>query len=146
MTYKIRRYDERDLPAVLAAWEAASKVAHPFLTDEFIASERGQIARVYMPLAETWVIESQGDVVGFTALIEDEVGAIFLQPSHHGKGAGRALMDKAKEVRGVLELDVFEANTLGRRFYESVGFVEIGRGVHEETGNRTLRLRFDPAD
>ena len=40
----IRKYQTEDLEDVLMAWAAASAVAHPFLSDEFLAVERHNIA------------------------------------------------------------------------------------------------------
>jgi putative acetyltransferase len=141
----IRKYDEQDLDDLLAAWEAASEVAHPFLTKEFLASERENIPNLYLPNAETWVFEADGRVVGFIALIGNEVGAIFVQPSHHGKGIGRGLMDKAREVRDELEVEVFKANMIGRAFYAKYGFEPVEEKVHDKTGLDVLRLRLPAA-
>lgn len=138
----IRKYDEQDLDDLLATWEAASEIAHPFLTSEFLASERENIPNVYLPNAETWVYEDGGRVVGFMALIGNEIGAIFVQPSHHRKGIGGRLMDEARELRGELEVDVFAANTIGRAFYARYGFVPVEEKVHEQTGLELLRLRL----
>lgn len=141
----IRKYEDSDLDAVLSAWENASKVAHPFLTPQFLAKERENIPTVYLPQAETWVIEQVGAVIGFISLLGNEVGAIFVQPQFHGLGAGRALMDKAKELHGNLEVEVFEKNLIGRRFYEKYGFAFVNKTMHEETGNYMLRLKFTAA-
>jgi len=142
MNYIIRRYKASDLDELLSCWENASRLAHPFLTDEFLEIERNNIPNVYMPMADTWVAEYNGEVVGFIALIGNEVGAIFVQPEHHGKRIGLALMDKAQEIHGYLEAEVFEANTIGRRFYDKYGFEPISQHVHKETGNIMLRLKF----
>ena len=100
------------------------------------------VAEVFMPQAETYVFEQDGRVVGFVALVGDEVGGIFVHPSSQGSGVGRALMDHAVALRGNLELDVFEKNEVGRRFYDAYGFYPVGSSVHEPTGERQLRLRF----
>ena len=65
----IRPYNDQDLDDLLAAWAAASEVAHPFLSPEFLASERDNIPNLYLPNAETWVYEADGRVVAFIALI-----------------------------------------------------------------------------
>lgn len=138
----IRKYQEEDLTDVLSSWESASKIAHPFLTKEFLEQERYNIPNVYLPNAETWVVEQEGQVIGFIALIANEVGAIFVKADFHGTGAGKALMDKAQSLRADLEVEVFEANSIGRRFYSSYGFEYLTERIHEQTGNKLLRLKF----
>ena len=139
----IRSYTEDDLGEVLDAWYEASFVAHSFLSEEFFATERQQIAERWLPIAETIVYEADGRVVGFVALVGNEVGAIFVLPEYQGRGIGRALVDRARELLQFLELDVFEANATGRRFYEAYGFVQVDRDIHEASGQPQLRLRLD---
>ena len=139
----IREYEEKDLSELLDAWYSASQVAHPFLDEDFFEQERRNIAAFHLPNAETWVYELDGVVVGFIALIGNEVGAIFVDPQFHGQGIGRALMDKARSMRAVLELDVFKDNLVGRKFYEKYGFSQVNEYLHEETGFMQLRLRLN---
>ena len=138
----IRKYEERDLDELLATWAAASEIAHPFLTSEFLASERENIPKLYLPNAETWVSEEGGTVVGFVALIGKEVGAIFVHPNYHRNGIGQRLMDKARELRDELEVEVFKANQIGRAFYAKYGFKLIEEKIHAPTGQDVLRLRL----
>ncbi|MFQ5947756.1 MAG: GNAT family N-acetyltransferase [Acidimicrobiia bacterium] len=139
----IRSYANEDLHELLDVWYQASLVAHSFLSEEFFATERQQIAEHWLPVAETMVYETDGRVVGFLALVGNEVGAIFVHPEYQGSGIGRALMDHARASRPFLELDVFEANAIGRRFYDAYGFRLVDRHVHEATGQTQLRLRLD---
>lgn len=138
----VREYRAEDLDAVLAAWENATRLAHPFLTEEFLDQERDNIPNLYLPNAETWVIEQEGQVIGFIALLGNEVGAIFVEPEFHDTGAGKALMDKAQELRGDLEVEVFEANSIGRNFYQRYGFTPLSESIHEPTGNPLIRMQF----
>lgn len=142
MTHIIRPYRDNDLDGVLSSWENASKIAHPFLTPEFMESERHNIPNLYLPNAETWVAELGGAVIGFIALIGDEVGALFVDPAHQGGGIGRSLMDKACELRDDLELDVFEENSIGRKFYARYGFEFESESIHEPTGQNVFHLKF----
>ena len=80
--------------AELDVWYRSSLIAHSFLTEEFFAAERQEIAHDLLPMTETTVYESDGRVVGFVSLIENEVGAIFVDPDHQRRGIGRALMDR----------------------------------------------------
>ena len=75
---KIRQYKDSDLEAVLSSWEKATRLAHPFMTEGFLAQERINTAEIYLPNTDTWVMEIDGEVVGFIALMGNEVGAIFV--------------------------------------------------------------------
>lgn len=136
----IRPYKPSDLNEVLEVWAEASAVAHPFLSAGFLAAERHNIANVHLSNAETWVWESDGSVLGFIALLGNEVGAIFVDPRFHGAGIGRALMDHARDLRRELEVEVFAENAIGRAFYARYGFELIQEKVHEQTGLDVMRL------
>lgn len=142
MKVDIRHYEPTDLDAVLDTWEVATRLAHPFMSNEFIALERINVAEIYMPNTDTWVAELNGKVRGFVALMGNEVGAIFLDPELHGNGIGKALMDKAQSLHRSLELEVFVVNKRGRHFYEKYGFIQVAESMHEPTGQPVLRLKF----
>jgi putative acetyltransferase len=88
------------------------------------------------------VVEEENQVVGFIALIGSEVGALFLQPEHQGKGLGKLMMDKARELHGDLEVEVFKKNSIGRNFYDRYGFQLIEEKKHEATGEQVFRLKY----
>lgn len=140
----IRHYkkDSNDLTGVISSWENASKIAHPFLTEIFLETERYNIPNVYLPNADTWVADLDGIVIGFIALIGNEVGAIFVEPEFHGTGVGLSLMNNAQQIHEDLEVEVFEENSIGRKFYASYGFSLLTEKIHEATGNKVLRLKF----
>ena len=138
----IRKYREEDIEALLDVWFLASSLAHPFLSDEFMEQERANIRDRWIPQSDTWVYEHEGEVIGFVSLIGNEVGGLFLAPNRHGQGFGRALMDHAKGIHNELEVEVFKENGIGRRFYDRQGFVTVKEIVHEETGNRIIRMRW----
>ena len=140
--HTLRQYESTDLNDLLLSWENASRIAHPFLPKEFQAQVRKDIPKLYLPNADTWVVEVDDQVAGFIALIGNEIGAIFLQPEHQGKKLGKLMMDKAQELHGDLEVEVFEKNSIGRKFYARYGFKLLENKSHEPTGERLLRLRF----
>ncbi|WP_299488316.1 GNAT family N-acetyltransferase [Acaryochloris sp. IP29b_bin.137] len=140
--FTIRPYQGSDLHDVMSVWENASKIAHPFLTEEFLSQERYNIPNVYLPNADTWVTDHEGKVVGFIALLGNEVGAIFVQPEYHGVGLGWALMNKAQALHGDLEVEVFKENSIGQAFYARYGFEPVLEKHHEPTGQQVLRLKF----
>lgn len=138
----IRPYEKADLEELTETWYTASQMGHPFLSQEFFDIERHNISDIYLPMADTFVYVHEDHVVGFIALIKNEVGALFVHPEFHGRGFGRALMDHAKMLRGDLEVEVFKENRLGREFYRRYGFTFQDEHVHEETGETLLRLVY----
>ena len=86
------------------------------------------------------MLERDSEVVGFIAIIDNEIGGLFLDPKLHGRGLGRLLVDDAAKQFDALEVEVLERNTVGRRFYDSYGFRRIGSSLHEATGEAVLRL------
>lgn len=142
--FVIRRYEPSDLESVVDAWYEASLVAHPFLPDAFFVEERRLLAEEWLPVAETYVVEVDEHAVGFVAFAsENEIGGLFVHPSHQGSGCGRALVDHAVELKTWVELEVFEENAIGRRFYDRYGFHQVGESIEPTTGRPQLRLRYD---
>ncbi len=139
----IREYQSTDEKQLLDAWYNASLIAHHFLDEAFFEQERKNIVDLYFPNSKQWVYEKDGNVVGFIAMLDNEVGGIFVDPSAQGQGIGQALMDYVRKSRDFLELDVFKDNEIGRRFYDRYGFQFVREYLHEETGQMTVRLRLD---
>jgi len=140
----IRKFRTKDTDAVVATWRTASALAHPFLNAAFLDQEDANMRNIYLPHAETWVTEIDGSVIGFVALVGDEIAGLFLDPAFHGRRFGKAMVDKAVAEKGSLRVEVFEANTLGRRFYDAYGFKRTGEYLHEPSGQQTLRLAYSP--
>lgn len=139
---QLRPYQDDDFDALVTAWRAASVVAHPFLTPDFLDAEVESIRDIYLPAAETWVATEDGTVIGILSLMGSEIGALFVHPKFWGRGIGRALLEKAIELRGSLTLDVFEENEIGRAFYAHLGFVATGQELHAETGKAVVHMQL----
>jgi len=56
MDRTVRQYKDEDLPDILSSWENASRISHPFLTNEYLEQERYNIPNLYLPNADTWVV------------------------------------------------------------------------------------------
>ena len=136
----IRKYRTKDTDALVMIWQNANALAHSFLTDAFVAQVAQDMRNIYLPNAETWVLEEDEKPLGFIALIGDEIGGLFLEPSVHGRGFGKALADHAVALHGALRVEVFEKNVIGRRFYDRYGFVETGLYVHDGSGEETIKI------
>ncbi|MEN3584432.1 GNAT family N-acetyltransferase [Streptomyces sp. ZYX-F-203] len=136
----IRRYETSDEAAVVDLWSRAAKPAHPFLVGEGEGERARKLREIYLPMAENWVADDAGTVVGLLGLLGDEVGGLFVDPVHQGRGVGRLLIEHAATLRGALRLEVFEANDRARGFYRLMGFEDHGTRVDEESGHPLVTM------
>lgn len=136
----MRGYKTSDTDALISIWDKAEPLAHPFLSDEVRDQVRRDTVNIYLPNAETWVLENDGTPVGFIAMIGTEIGGLFLDPSEQGKGLGRKMVDHIVAIKGPLTVEVFKDNKIGLPFYERYGFVITGEGVFDASGDETFKM------
>jgi ribosomal protein S18 acetylase RimI-like enzyme len=128
----IRRYADEDRDRVLDIWLAASRIGHPFLSEDELAAQRKATREIYLPMAETWIAVAQDKPVGFIGLLDNSIGGLFVDPEAQGRGIGTALVDHATKLKGTLDVEVFAENPIAPSFYRRRGFVETGRRFHGE--------------
>lgn len=139
----IRNYRETDLEEMVRIWYEASVIAHSFIPASFWASQKSAMKEKYLPLAENLVFEEEGQVAGFISLIGGKVCALFVAPEMQGKGIGKALLERAKTLKGKLSLKVYRENENTFRFYNKCGFVAVGEELDELTGCVQILMEWD---
>ena len=144
-TGTIRAYLAEDVEAVIDIWQWANALAHPFLSKVFVAEVHQAMRDVYLPNAETYVLEKGGNVAGFIALIGNEIGGLFLDPALHGQGHGRALVDHAVSLKGPLSVEVFRDDKIGRPFYERYGFDFLADELHAPSDQVSRKMAMPGA-
>ncbi|KAF1043643.1 MAG: putative N-acetyltransferase YjaB [Herbaspirillum frisingense] len=128
-------------------WRLAVDATHDFLT----VTDRAAIAEEvqgFLPAAPLWLATDERDhPLGFMLLDDGRMEALFVDPAHHGRGVGRALVEHALSLHPVLITDVNEQNALAARFYQRMGFVATGRSPLDGQGRPypLIHLRYDPA-
>lgn len=141
----IREYTTSDTDALIGIWDKANALAHPFLATDFVAFVKDAMRDTYLPNAETWVLEDDGNPIGFIAMIGNEIGGLFLDPDHQGRGHGRAMVDHVVGIKGPLRVEVFKENNVGRPFYERYGFEFVEEFLHEPSGAMTFKMSMPGA-
>lgn len=136
----IRKYKPEDTEALISIWDKSEVLAHPFLSSKVRDQVRADMSSMYLPNAETWVLEADGVPVGFIAMIDNEIGGLFLDPSQQGKGWGRKMVDHVVAIKGPLTVEVFKDNKIGLPFYERYGFAVTGEGMLETSGDETFKM------
>ncbi|EMC4027213.1 N-acetyltransferase [Vibrio cholerae] len=131
----IKNYNENDMDSVLEIWLTASIRAHDFISAEFWESQVESMRNIYIPASEVYVYEMDSKVVGFYALYDSRLAAIFVAPELQGKGIGKQLLNHAKSQRTILTLSVYKENQASYQFYLSQGFNVISEQLDEHTGH-----------
>jgi len=137
----IRKYNEKEIPALMNIWEQASTIAHPFLDTEFTQMVKKAMTEMYLPDSDTWVYVESNEIIAFISMIGNEIGGLFVNPEHHSKGIGTSLVNHIKQFHKELEVEVFEKNKIGRPFYEKYGFSVIKEYIQEGTNQKVLRMK-----
>lgn len=138
----IREFQKQDITQIEKIWLEASAISQSFLTPSFIETERQKLSSVYIHRTDTWVYEENNTVKGFIAMIDNEIGALFIDPLSHRQGIGSLLIDFVAMLHEALEVEVFKKNTMARAFYNKYGFNSIKEHFHEEANQELIRLRY----
>jgi len=143
----LRRASESDVEAVARVGHATWPSTYAFAGREYV--ERG-LAQWYSEDAireslrdtEMWVAEVDGEVVGIgnVDLERDPptIWKLYVVPSHHRSGVGRALLEQlvasVPSDRGVVALEYVDGNERASEFYARQGFIETSREPAELPG------------
>lgn len=131
----IRKYNSNDLDSVLEIWLEASVKAHDFVPADFWGAQLENMRKIYIPASEVFVYEIESKIVGFYALYESTLAAIFVFSEFQGKGIGKQLLSHAKTQTAILSLSVYKENQASYQFYLSQGFAVVSEQLDEHTGH-----------
>lgn len=136
----LRPYIPADEDDVIRVWLAATIPGQSFLPEEHWRSLEPMIREKFMPIADTFVVEEDGELVAFMSLLDNLIGGLFTDPAHQGRGHGRTLVEHARTLHDPLLVEVFQANAAALGFYRSCGFVDQEAKVDDMTGLPVLWL------
>lgn len=153
----IRPMTPADIPDC-ARWIAATPLWQRYHVTELSISKL--LRQALEGGATIFVVERAGDVLGFLWLVEsgafdlsDYVRLIGVRPGERGRGVGRALMEYAEESSRAQGRDLFllvsDFNTDAQRFYQRLGFQQVGLledYVIPGVGELIYRKRVDKTD
>ncbi|WP_269078891.1 acetyltransferase [Sphingobium ummariense] len=134
MSYRIRPSAPHDADRIMAIWRGAVDATHDFLSDADRVAIEAEVAR-FLPTAPLLLaIDADDWPIGFMLLDESRIEALFVDPHHHGRGAGRALLAHALTHHPVLDADVNAQNAQAAGFYARMGFVPVGESDRDGQG------------
>jgi putative acetyltransferase len=134
--FRVRRSAPDDVPGLLEIWRRSVDATHDFLSAEDRAAIDVIVANDYLPAASLLVAVDETDrPIAFLGGSGREIESLFVDPSVHGQGAGRLLIETfASGDSGPLMVEVNEQNAGARRFYERLGFRVTRRSPHDGDG------------
>jgi putative acetyltransferase len=137
----IRKYKAADLEAVMTNWYNAQSIAHPFLSEQFIEKVKIMMKDIFIPNSKTWVYEKEGELIGFIAMMNNEIGGLFVNPAYQTQGVGTCLLNYISKNHNSIEVEVFAKNKIGLPFYYKNGFTIIEKYLHSETQEIVIRMQ-----
>ena len=131
-----------DLKACAAIWLEASIAAHTFIAPDFWARNHTAMLEEYLPASDVYVAKTQSTIVGFAAIHDCVLAALFVDPAEWGKGIGSELIRYTKDKYAKLELAVYTSNARALRFYRQHGFVLQEERICPHTGEPELLMSW----
>ncbi|WNI18239.1 GNAT family N-acetyltransferase [Actinacidiphila sp. ITFR-21] len=102
---------------------------------------------VVLAKATVWVAETADGIVGYAAVEDDLLDALYLLPGTRRQGIGTLLLRRAQAHRpGGLSLFVFQRNTDARAFYTHHGFTvaDTDDGSRNMEHEPDMTMRWEP--
>ena len=133
VAFDVRPLREGDLEEVILVWHLSKRDAYPYLPLEqtrTLAEDQRFFREVILPRTVVWTAHSGTELAGFLAFDGDYVDRLYIRPDRQRRGAGSALISKAKELSPAgLRLHTHQQNTPARAFYQRHGFRIAGYGI-----------------
>ncbi len=128
----IKKFEKKDIDDVIRIWEKENIKAHKFIPKEYWKSNYNYVKEA-LPNAEVYVYINKGKIVGFVGLDNNYIEGIFIDTNNQCNGIGTALLNKVKENKSNLTLNVYKKNKNAINFYKKNGFVITSENIEEHT-------------
>ncbi len=136
-----------DLPRIMDIWRRAVDATHDFLAPDDRDAIEAELVTFFPQISLLLAVDDNDTPLGFMFLHDGHMEALFIDPDQHGKGIGKALIQRAVAEHPALTTDVNEQNHKALGFYEHQGFERTGRSTHDGQGRPypLIHLRYKAA-
>jgi putative acetyltransferase len=121
---KIRPYEDRDKMAVLNIYASSKmdELIHENEKFEFMPLQQDRDRYEKLFESDIFVYDDNG-VIGYCAHFENEIRALYVQPSYRGRGIGEKMLDfMVRAIAGTVVLFVAKSNVQAKKLYRRRGF------------------------
>ena len=128
----IRKLQMEHIDRVAEIWLDTNVKAHHFIPSQYWM-DHFTMVKEQLALAEVYVYESKGDILGFIGMVDDYIAGIFVWEQAQSNGIGKELLEFAKRLKEKLRLNVYQKNVRAVKFYQREGFTILHEGYDENT-------------
>ena len=138
----IRKLNDNNIDAVMQIWKEENIKAHNFIPKEYL-EEKFNYVKSILPSAEIYVYIDKNTIEGFIGINNNYIEGIFIKEINQNKGIGTALLEKVKQLKPKLILNVYEKNKKAIKFYEKNGFKIIKENTDKETNEKEYTMIWE---
>lgn len=140
----VRKLTKDNYDDFIKVWEASVRATHDFLREEDIVHIRGMLLPELLEMVEVYGrFDAAGKLMGFVGVANEKLEMLFVYPQYFRKGLGRELLQFAEQHLGANHLDVNEQNPGATSFYQSMGYVVVGRSEKDGQGQAFPLLHME---
>jgi putative acetyltransferase len=133
---KIRAFSEEDYPRILEIYSRSKldELRFEKQTFQFLPLEDDE-KRLSALKESTIYVFDDGEILGYGAVFESEIRALFVCPSARGQGIGKQMLEfLLSQINGNANLFVAESNAPAKALYEAYGFKVSDQFLTEYNG------------
>jgi len=139
---EIKKLETKDIKIVVDLWYKVSIVAHDFVSADYWRDNIENMTTIHLPKSENYVAIEEDEIIGFIAMLDGYLAALFVDNKMQGKGVGKQLLNFIKEKRTSIQLSVYKKNTKSIGFYKSQGFDVKTEKTDDGTGELELLMEW----
>ena len=128
----IRKFEKNDINAVMEIWVNENIRTHNFIAKEYW-KDNYEYVKDILPKADIYVYILDEQVVGFVGVNNNYVEGIFVDINNQHSGIGTSLLDRIKENKDSLTLNVYKKNANAIKFYEKNNFIITSENMDKNT-------------
>jgi len=132
--------DSSEIEACADIWLQASLAAHDFVSPEFWHKNYEAMKEQYLPGSDLYLAQEEDTILGFAAVNQGALEALFVQPTCWGKGVGSRLLQHVQSLHTELTLAVYSKNSRAVGFYLHHGFTVCREQTCPHTGEPEVVL------
>ena len=128
----IRKFEKNDINAVMEIWVNENIRTHNFIAKEYW-KDNYEYVKDILPKADIYVYILDEQVIGFVGVNNNYVEGIFVDINNQHSGIGTSLLDRIKENKDNLTLNVYKKNANAIKFYEKNNFIITSGNIDKDT-------------